>query len=714
MRSFHFPGRMKLALVCLLTTLLLGGRPGQAASPTLSPSDRGLIASGILFDLSPDLAGAIRHDGLQGAPPLGPGRFRQMLFQLNRATVDRTMRMQPSRLRQLAQEASEQAIVPLALLDMEVQRVKEDAVLGGKVRVANGQLRILDPTALEARRVFAAAALVEHTGNGRTVTFHLPAGELWISNRNVPLAKLEVDFADGAGFTMRQPGERVEVGYVTPGDKVMRLRAVWVDGDMRETSFTFTVDRLETPQPDAIWNLTAAHSYQGGTANGSAFILLAPGHSALTHPVVLCEGFDMDNTMFWDELYGLGNQQGLVDSLLQQGFDMVVLNFSESTDYIQRNGLLLATLLEQMNSQLPAGERYPIIGASMGGLVSRYALAWLEQQGIDHRVRSFISFDSPQTGANIPLSLQHWLAFFASEAEEAAYFRSRLQTPAARQMLMTMAQDPPSSIPAADPLRQTLLDELALLGDYPVGPRKVAVANGSGMGLNQGFNAGAQIIRYEYRNWLVDIDGNCWSFADNAPQMIFRGMINQIWPFPDRYQTVTINGAPPWDNAPGGYRNTMVQLDQSAVSYGDILALYPNHCFIPTTSALGLVTNAPFRQIHGAPDLLELSPFDALYYPLGANEDHVSISPQALDWFLQEIVPVLEAPQLEVQVVEEGVRLQWSAVPMALSYHIQMTTDPAVWPAPSVVTGGLEWILSEPGERGFFRVTASLDPPPAP
>jgi pimeloyl-ACP methyl ester carboxylesterase len=167
--------------------------------------------------------------------------------------------------------------------------------------------------------------------------------------------------------------------------------------------------------------------------------------------VVLCEGFDMDNTMFWEELYGLGNQQGLVETLREQGFDMVVLDFTESTDYIQRNGLLLATLLQQINSLLPEGESYPLIGASMGGLVSRYALTWLEQQGIDPRVRTFISFDSPQAGANIPLSLQHWLAFFADEAEEAAYFLTRLQTPAARQMLLAMAETPPNANPARIP-----------------------------------------------------------------------------------------------------------------------------------------------------------------------------------------------------------------------------------------------------------------------
>jgi hypothetical protein len=153
----------------------------------------------------------------------------------------------------------------------------------------------------------------------------------------------------------------------------------------------------------------------------------------------------------------------------------------------------------------------------------------------------------------------------------------------------------------------------------------------------------------------------------------------------------------------------MVQLDQSAVPYGDIVALHPNHCFIPTTSALGLVTDAPFRQIEGAPDLPALSPFDALYYPLGASEEHVTISPESLWWFLGEIVPELPAPDLAIQAVEDGVQLSWNPVPLARSYRLQQTTDLANWPAEYISTAGLGWTVTDLEANTFFRVTASME-----
>ena len=68
----------------------------------------------------------------------------------------------------------------------------------------------------------------------------------------------------------------------------------------------------------------------------------------------------------------------------------------------------------------------------MGGLCSRYALAYMESHGIPHRVRTWISFDAPQAGADIPLGLQYWIRFFAGQSADAAAFLQVLGRPAAR------------------------------------------------------------------------------------------------------------------------------------------------------------------------------------------------------------------------------------------------------------------------------------------
>ena len=39
-----------------------------------------------------------------------------------------------------------------------------------------------------------------------------------------------------------------------------------------------------------------------------------------------------------------------------------------------------------------------VIGYSMGGLIARYALAYMEEQGIAHETRLYVSYDAPQKG----------------------------------------------------------------------------------------------------------------------------------------------------------------------------------------------------------------------------------------------------------------------------------------------------------------------------
>jgi hypothetical protein len=271
----------------------------------------------------------------------------------------------------------------------------------------------------------------------------------------------------------------------------------------------------------------------------------------------------------------------------------------------------------------------------MGGLCARYALNWMETNGVPHGVRTFISFDSPQTGANIPLGIQYWLDFFSELSGDASQLLGRLDTPAARQMLLYHHTSPPSSSGSPDPLRAALLADFAALGDWPEEPRLVAVANGSGWGVGQGFSPGAQIVYYHYGSFIVDIVGDVWAVPAPGPARIFNGKIDFIL-LPAQTGHVDVSGTLAWDNAPGGSRPTMAQMDSVSTGYGDIVALHRSHSFVPTVSALALDTGDPFYDIAGDPDLLTHTPFDAVYFP-AENEEHVTVTAASAEWFLNEI-----------------------------------------------------------------------------
>jgi len=488
---------------------------------------------------------------------------------------------------------------------------------------------------LDADGRFAVAPTRRSTLRRDRVVFTFPPA-LFFSERGAVLSRLEVDFADGRGPRTVAVGEAVAVSYASAGPREVSVRAVWPDGTTRHGRFAFAVARQIVPPPDDTWIVTAEIPYLGGLGSGTAYVLLAEGHAAVTNPVVVIEGFDIDNSLNWDEIYTLMNEQDMVETLRDEGFDLVVLNFDDSTDFIQRHAFLTVALLQQIDAVTPPDAETVVVGASMGGLVGRYALAYMEQNGLAHTVRSFIAFDSPQDGANIPLGLQYWVDFFAAQAAEAEILRQALNQPSPRQLLVYHYAASPPGGADDDPLRDILAGELADLGGYPQGPRKVAVANGSGAQMDQGFAAGAQVILYEYTSILVDIIGNVWAVPDGGDQIIFHGLIDQIWPLPDTEATVSVSGTEPYDTAPGGSRPTMAQMGEVEVPFGDLIALHDSHCFVPTISALDVATDDLFHDIAGDPDILALTPFDAIYYPL-VNEEHVAITPANVVWLLDEV-----------------------------------------------------------------------------
>ena len=75
--------------------------------------------------------------------------------------------------------------------------------------------------------------------------------------------------------------------------------------------------------------------------------------------------------------------------------------------------MVLIALIQELNAQKEGDEELVILGPSMGGLIAQYALAYMEQQGLPHETRLYLSFDSPHRGANIPISLQYLINYFA-------------------------------------------------------------------------------------------------------------------------------------------------------------------------------------------------------------------------------------------------------------------------------------------------------------
>jgi Secretion system C-terminal sorting domain len=145
--------------------------------------------------------------------------------------------------------------------------------------------------------------------------------------------------------------------------------------------------------------------------------------------------YDPKNHKSLQELMGFNDSFGVNDNLIRilrsKGYDVVVVNqptytTAEGTkvnggaDFIERNGLALVTLIKSLNGKLQQNgstEKLVVVGPSMGGQISRYALAYMEKKQAEattaaeqnkwkHNARLWIAFDSPNHGANVPFGDQ--------------------------------------------------------------------------------------------------------------------------------------------------------------------------------------------------------------------------------------------------------------------------------------------------------------------
>ncbi|MBU1638409.1 GPI inositol-deacylase, partial [bacterium] len=603
------------------------------------------LPSGIFYDLVLPLSKMNELDGSKSSPAIDSKRWLQAAHELKRASLSESSPPSHFDLRQSGNKLAKEHAYPIAFLNFRYESLKPETDPDKVITFENDQIVAVNMEQLESKSMFAASTLCDWTYRGNSVRFRIDFDSFYFTNIESPLQSLEVDFDDGLGYRFVPDKSDILVLYNSVGMKSIRIRAKQSDGIELNGSFRFDVRTLDTPTPHETWQLQAAVSHAGVFAQGEAYIYLSDEHTSLTNPVILAEGLDLGNVLNWDELYALMNEQNLLEDMRALGYDAVVLNYTESTTYIQANAYLVAELLNQVNQTVLNGTTSALVGTSMGGLTTRFALTYMEANSQPHHVRTWISFDAPHTGANIPLGIQYWANFFASQSAEAEASRDALNSPAAKQLLVTHFTDPASTTPAPDPMRAGFMSELGSLGGYPDQPRRVAIANGSGTMQGVGFNPGDQIILWEYRSFLVDIDGNVWAQHNTQTRTIFDGMINIIWPLPDEYQTVTVSPVWPWDNAPGGLSPTMQELADVEAPYGDIIALHLSHCFIPSISSLDLAVADPFYNIAGNPDLLALSSFDALYFPV-ENQDHVSITPENYWWVMQEIVETLPEPQI--------------------------------------------------------------------
>jgi hypothetical protein len=408
-----------------------------------------------------------------------------------------------------------------------------------------------------------------------------------------------------------------------------------------------------------------------------------------------CTGVDAEGLVSGNPLQ-VQKLPDLLNKLYDASYDIIFIDFRQGTQYIQNNAMALVKVLETLEDSLQASgsnEKITVCGASMGGLISRYALNYLHQNGNPHLVDKFISFDSPQRGANIPFSLQCLLtSLIPMGSEDIKEKYDGVTSPAASQMLLTSVLETSLFGPVTYTTPQCSQERTYLLNDpmfqWNFNAKKISIINGSrygGFQVNPNFHSGDPGINVngflgiemspvgEWSNSYDKIlDFDFGNFNCSNISIPFGGVLM----FPNLMsQTVRVRRTLNAEKCAGSYRNDYVSLVQSLNDLGDfviglnaatnpffssllcsaidsdMVVKFERNCFIPALSAMSFKSfdnamktadasylqsmfqgNAKFED----PNHL-VSDFDVIYAP-SCNQTHVEITNENIDWLLDEVI----------------------------------------------------------------------------
>ena len=131
------------------------------------------------------------------------------------------------------------------------------------------------------------------------------------------------------------------------------------------------------------------------------------GNSPTPYPLLLSPGFDAYNTK--PEQYYRYAGSELFDCFLDNGFDIYVLYYKYNPQDLRNNAAVYSSAIKYISNTWNNSNNIIAVGISMGGVISRFALAKAEDIGSPLPVDKWVSLDAPHQGAYISKDLQDFL-----------------------------------------------------------------------------------------------------------------------------------------------------------------------------------------------------------------------------------------------------------------------------------------------------------------
>lgn len=656
--------------------------------------------------------------------------------------------------KEIVAHTQNKGIIPVGFINMDFTQFTpsiKNALTNGTVNVAQLASRTNRSSLYEHKHVFLASPLTSKTivtASNTPVQFQL--GMLGLNEAALKIKTLQASY-NGSRISLISNSNLVTPNFSfrfsSSGIKNMVFKATLTNGKQLTVTAKFKVTIQNVLARTPVTTITATQPFRGydepANCNGTCYgkgeykVFLGNGNTKLKKPLIVLDGFDPGDTRKIDDGGGsitdLIDNKGKLENMLKfkdNNFDVIILNFPKyvisdytvgiynifnrryythkvevfrdgGSDYLERNANILKALITKVNQELRENgstEKIKIIGPSMGGLISRIALTQMEKDNQNHNTDTWVSFDSPHLGANIPIGLQYAFTFLGVEA-----FTSLLKTPAARQMLLTQNPAPftlssISSQPAF--IRKILTNEwhkypgdysfrnrlknLLIALDFPKETRNIAIVNGAINGKRPGTPKG-KMLDFQvslYGSLLLDYDVKTFATHDGGRHKIFERKKSNFLIFRNTKSVYLkdLKRLGSLDNSPGGAfnmtsefedalgiklpldnfnvgsaLNTLLQVKDEVSKFG-VRTLMPlllfrfgssvnldlsqgTPTFIPTKSALAFTgRNKIWHENLSSRNLVcsGETPFDTYYAP-DENEEHVTLDAEKMDWVLEEL-----------------------------------------------------------------------------
>lgn len=651
--------------------------------------------------------------------------------------------------------------IKIGLLHTEYESISKQTLTQNKVSIDGTSIVRNTTDYIFNENTSTIVAPLTVNKRGLKTKFELES-DFYFNNTQNSILEIKADFDNGTGFQTLSFNKPIQVNYTTEGKKNLTFKIVFSDGSTKTKTSSFKIQQSNSEANISQMVINEVIStetpnlsiYNGETSTKglAEYEIFLGADNVLDKPIFIIDGFDPGDGRTTAGIYQLlsydnnGVQENLADRIRsEENFDVIIINHPQyfilsdgslqslanstdvntdgvvdesdypgsslidgGSDFIERNAMSTIEVINQINSQKVGNEQNVVIGPSMGGLISRYALSHMESTGQNHDTRLWLSLDSPHLGANVPIGFQHLFNYLGygldtplgDQSIEAIrpIVEGMLKSGAARQMLRdqyeshlangsTLDLDPAKLLPEAHefgPLFYNRINNLTTSG-YPESTRNVSMINGSGVGAafknkdGSDVTAGQQVL--DVFMTVVPLIADAHLDAWATPTSGNTAKISEVWIdlpwlcFCD-IETDESAQAPAYSNgmdaAPGG----LYDIGALAGDFGGDATIdaffagltsdYFN--FIPDISSMALnggSTSNWYQNINlGTGD----EPWDATtttnpntpfvnWYIPTENEDHVALTTENVDFAWNEIVEPTPLDVSDNDITNNTIRL---------------------------------------------------------